>query len=215
MATINELPKTLIRKNKKKRKARESHEDKNERFRLREKPVGRTLSKESVTTLLKTAKDMGCDALFDLGAGAGLILENAKRLGYSTVGGIEAEPISETEDIFTTTFAEFDSFFTWLDKIDEGTKTLFYIYEGGIWDQQWCQDAVDVINILSKPGDMICVITHAGTVSVRDSSWDITDWENALILCTRVRHMNVYGEMVDGQRDEQIAYFFQVGSLRF
>jgi len=215
MATINELPKTLIRKNKKKRKARESHEYKIERFRLREKPVGRTLSKESVTTLLKSAKDMGCDALFDLGAGAGFILENAKRLGYSTVGGIEAEAISESEDIFTTTFAEFDSYFTWLDKIDECTKTLFYVYEGGIWDPQWCQDAADVINILSKTGDIICVITHAGTVSVRDSSWDITDWEKALILCTRVRKMKVYGEMVDEQRDEQIAYFFQVGSFRF
>ena len=159
-----------VRKNPNKRKPAESYavqrERKNKAFRQRKLPRGRTLSTESVTAILTKAQNEGCNALFDLGAGEGLILEKAKELGFYVVGGIEVneELSSSNEDIFTTSFADFNQEIAWKDRlksIEESSaaanpaKTFFYIYEGGLWEPQWCLDAIGVIKRLAKAGDLI------------------------------------------------------------
>ena len=234
MAAINIL---TARKNEKKRKPAESYDEirkrKNEAFRQRKLPLGRTLSEESVTDILKEAQNMGCNALFDLGAGEGLILNQAKDLGFSVVGGIEIDEslANKNDDIFNTSFADFNQEIAWENRLKEGlkkstnessaaanpAKTLFYIYEGGLWEPQWCLDAIGVIKQLANTDDLICLITHAGTVSVKASSWDIDQWEeNLQSWCFLLGILPVYGKkQPDTQKEVQTAYLFQVTTLRF
>lgn len=230
MAAVRKVHKPPVRKNPNKRKPAESYavqrERKKKTFLRRKLPRGRTLSTESVTAILEQAQSMGCKALFDLGAGAGLILNQAKDLGFSVVGGIEVneELSSSNEDIFTTSFADFNEEIAWknrLKSIEESSaaanpaKTLFYIYEGGLWDPEWCLDAVRVIHQLAEPGDLICVITHNGTISVKDNSWDIGDWLKSIQFCQQLSKMEVYGKEQNAQRDVHIAYFLEMIPLRF
>ena len=227
MAAINMPP---VRKNPNKRKPAEDYavirERKNKAFRRRKLQLGRTLSEKSVSDILKEAQNMGCNALFDLGAGEGLILNQAKDLGFSVVGGIEIDEslANKNDDIFNTSFADFNQEIAWgnrLKSIEEPSaaanpaKTLFYIYEGGLWEPQWCLDAIKVIQKLAKPGDLICVITHNGTISIKDNSWDIDDWLENIQFCQQLSEMEVYGKEQNAQRDVHIAYLFQVLTLRF
>lgn len=215
MATINTIEARKNTNPKKKREPSVSIRRRlNDAFRNRKKPVGRTLSTESVVEILTLAQEQGCTALFDLGAGAGLILEQAKALGFAAVGGIEidAEISGKNNNIFTTSFAEFntDNADTWAS-ISGGRKTLFYIYEGGLWDPQWCLDAVKVVKKLAKLGDYICIITHTGTTSFK-KTWNIVQWKRNLSgLLGRETKIPVSGDPgADRQRENQMAHIYRV-----
>ena len=106
MAAERKVHKPPVRKNPNKSKPAESYDEirkrKNAAFRQRKLELGRTLSTESVSDILEEAQSMGCNALFDLGAGEGLILNQAKDLGFSVVGGIEIDEslANKNDDIF-------------------------------------------------------------------------------------------------------------------
>lgn len=205
------------RKNNREKKPAQSYDEirrkQNADFRKRIKPVGRSLSELSIENILSSCKRMGCTALFDLGAGSGLVLKKAEQLGFQVVGGIEIDAglSGSNPDIFTTSFADFDRSL-WLNRINrlnQKPKTLFYIYEGGLWDPSVCQQAVNVVNSLASQGDLVCVITHTGTVAVK-SSWNIEDWGEKLSRVFLLGIMPVYGDEQNGQREIQKSYLFTV-----
>lgn len=177
----------------------------------------RTLSDDSVNKLLRTALDMHCTAIFDVGAGHGRIIRMAKEIGFKWWGGVEKEdPYELRNQQYVKTGCTFAEYIVenGENKLFEKHKTLLYMYEGGIWPEAVCTDAMELVQTLAKPGDVVCVIAppdDASSVSMmNDTEWK---WTEKFKNFTRetYRETKVYGEVcADGQREVQFAYFWTV-----
>lgn len=199
-----------IRKNPKCRTQRKKEKKSSSRKLL----FGRTLSEESVREILQSAHGMGCNTVFDIGAGYGTILKLAESEGFEQVAGVEREAPARRQQpnvFYGMTFAEFVQNGSWVREATQ--KTLFYVYEGGIWSRNVCEEALAVVQKVAVVQDVICIIVPppAVSLSVYEDSWD---WELALAACHKMEGLfSVQGNIcADGQVEKQQAHFWTVTS---
>lgn len=205
----NRRPMTIRKKPKK----TTEHKQKKKEQLHRKLIFGRTLSPASVRNILQFARGIGCNTLFDVGAGYGRIIKIAREEGFEHVAGVESETPTKLQHIPNvfdgTTFAQFVQNCDWTREPTQ--KTLFYVYEGGIWSEDVCGEAMAVIRKVAVAQDIVCIIAPEPSVSISiyDDNWD---WKSALSVCHPMEKViTVSGDVCDdGQVETQLARFWTV-----
>lgn len=205
-------PKVNVLQPRRKTLAQKAASSDKAREKARATPTARTLSEESIIEMLELGQSKGCTALFDVGAGAGRILNIASTLEYTVRGGVEMNFMSSSiKEIYTMSFAELaadnDLIADWKKKRGK-QRTLFYIYEGGIWDERVCEEAAGLLEVLAKRGDIVCLITNLPNTM---STSNFNNYDFWMQRITPKDYLPVFGDRDNlGIRDEMLAFFCDI-----